>query len=91
MDLNEGWIEFKLYGATSDLQVIFGYMFDEERPYYAALDYLDRNGSSLVAFQGYGYYRCELARWGILPRDGEQPLHAPYAEQNERNGHDGEE
>jgi hypothetical protein len=65
--------EFKLYGATSDLQTIFGYMLDEERPHYAAVDYMDR-GRSLASLQGYGFYRCELReelkqRATITPKD----------------------
>ena len=52
-------IEFKLYGATQDLQIVFGHMHDSERPKYASLDY--RNiPQSITPLGLYGHHRLVL-------------------------------
>lgn len=52
-------VEFKLYGATQDLQVIFSHMHDSERPNYGAVDYLG-TPTSLSPLIHYGNYRFVL-------------------------------
>jgi hypothetical protein len=52
-------VEFKLYGATSDLQEVFKVLADDEHPHYAAVDYLN-HGSSIPTLRGYGKYRFAL-------------------------------
>ncbi|TSC73229.1 MAG: hypothetical protein G01um101470_210 [Parcubacteria group bacterium Gr01-1014_70] len=52
-------VEFKLYGATQDLQVIFSHMHDSERPNYGGLDYL-QTPTSIAPLRHYGHYRFVL-------------------------------
>lgn len=52
-------IEFKLYGATCDVQLIFGRMHDSERPNYGVLDYLSK-ATSVTTLGYYGHYRLVL-------------------------------
>ena len=51
--------EFKLYGATQDLQVIFSHMHDSERPSYGAVAYL-KIPTSLSPLIHYGSHRFVL-------------------------------
>ncbi len=52
-------VEFKLYGATPDLQVVFSHMLDAERPLYASLDYIDAP-QSLAPLRHWGWHRFRL-------------------------------
>ncbi len=52
-------VEFKLYGATQDLQVIFSHMHDSERPNYGAVDYLG-TPTSLSPLVHWGHFRFVL-------------------------------
>lgn len=52
-------VEFKLYGATQDLQVIFSHMHDSERPNYGAVDYLG-TPTSLSPLVHWGNHRFVL-------------------------------
>ena len=54
-------VEFKLYGATQDLQIIFSHMHDSERPNYGAIDHL-RTPISLSPLIHYGNYRFVLKK-----------------------------
>ncbi len=53
--------EFKLYGATQDLQVIFSHMHDSERPNYGAVDYFGIQ-TSLSPLVHWGYHRFVLKK-----------------------------
>jgi hypothetical protein len=51
--------EFKIYGATPDVQLVLGRMSNTEHPNYAALDYI----GDPIAFASpahYGWYRFRL-------------------------------
>ncbi len=52
-------VEFKLYGAMQNLQVIFSHMHDSERPNYGAVDYLGIP-TSLSPLIHWGRYRFVL-------------------------------
>lgn len=51
--------EFKLYGATRDIQVVFSHMRDSERPNYGVLNYQDESAGVAPATY-YGWYRLVL-------------------------------
>ena len=83
-------LEFKLYGATSDLQDVLAGMSNVEHPNYGLFDYLAQPvGYSLVGF--YGWYRFVL-KSEVKRRSTFSPMDTKYTNADQTlvwNGIDG--
>lgn len=51
--------EFKIYGASREVQILFDYLPDSDRPIFGALDYIGKR-ASFSPLGHFGHYRFEL-------------------------------